>query len=40
MFSYEFCEISKNNFVYRTPTVAASGIYVLYKITIALKFMS
>ena len=25
MFSCEFCEISKNNFSYRTPPVAASG---------------
>ena len=25
MFSYEFCEISKNAFFYRTPLVAASG---------------
>ena len=26
MLSCEFCEISKNTFSYRTPTVAASGI--------------
>ena len=26
VFSYEFCEISKNTFFYRTPLVAASGI--------------
>ena len=25
MFSSEFCEISKNTFIYRTPLVAASG---------------
>ena len=25
VFSYEFCEISKNTFFYRTPPVAASG---------------
>ena len=25
MFSYQFCEISKNTFFYRTPLVAASG---------------
>ena len=25
MFSYEFCEISKNTFCYRTPLMAASG---------------
>ena len=25
VFSCEFCEISKNNFFYRTPPVAASG---------------
>ena len=26
MFSYEFCEISKNTFFYRTPVVAASEL--------------
>ena len=25
VFSYEFCEIFKNTFFYRTPPVAASG---------------
>ena len=25
VFSFEFCEISKNTFFYRTPLVAASG---------------
>ena len=27
VFSYEFCEISKNNFSYRTPPVAVSAYY-------------
>ena len=27
MFSYEFCEISKNAFPYRTPPVAASVLH-------------
>ena len=27
MFSYEFCEISKNTFSYRTPPVAASSAW-------------
>ena len=27
MFSYEFCEISKNTFSYRTPLVASSDFY-------------
>ena len=47
MFSCEFCKISKNIFFYRTPLVTAceqsvitTRIYVLHKITIALKFMS
>ena len=26
MFSFEFCEISKNTFYYRTPLVAASVV--------------
>ena len=26
MFSFEFCEISKNTFSYRIPSVAACGI--------------
>ena len=26
VFSCEFCEISKNAFFYKTPTVAASGL--------------
>ena len=29
VFSYEFCEISKNTFSYRTPTVAVSDIKLL-----------
>ena len=33
MFSREFCEISKNNFFYRTPLVAASLINLAENIT-------
>ena len=32
VFSLEFCEISKNTFLYRTPLVAASGKYRLWLI--------
>ena len=34
MFSCEFCEISKNTFLYRTPLVAASGFIDKYLIEI------
>ena len=30
VFSCEFCKISKNTFSYRTASVAASGIYILF----------
>ena len=30
VFSYEFCEISKNTFLYRAPTVAASEVTVVW----------
>ena len=30
VFSYEFCEISKNMFSYRTPPMAASGIWNIF----------
>ena len=32
VFSYEFCEISKNSFIYRTPPVAASELRTLSNI--------
>ena len=31
MFSFEFCEISKNTFSYRTPLVAASDFLLLLR---------
>ena len=33
VFSYEFCEISKNTPSYRTPPVAASGSYSMHNIS-------
>ena len=33
VFSCEFCEIYKNNFYYRTPLVAASGVLINFAIT-------
>ena len=30
VFSYEFCEISKNTFFYRTPLVAASAMKIIF----------
>ena len=32
VFSCEFCEIYKNNFCYRTPLVAASGVLINFAI--------
>ena len=38
MFSCEFCEISKNNFSYRTPPLAASGNTFLSEVNILYNF--
>ena len=32
VFSWEFCEIYKNNFYYRTPLLAASGVLLNFAI--------
>ena len=34
LFSYEFCEISKNTFLYRAPMVAASEVTVVWSINV------
>ena len=33
VFSYEFCEISKNTFSHRTPLVASSDLFKLKELT-------
>ena len=38
VFSCEFCEISKNNFFYRTPLVAASEIGCFHSVTFLFTY--
>ena len=40
VFSCEFCEISKNTFSYKTPPVAASGIYFDRIYTVCANFIA